>query len=86
MWHVVDANSFPLKLDGFPELADKGAYCPACVYTTDDVRAVVEYARQRGIRVLHGVVRGAAPNIAPHLGRTVKSLKKLAAQFVQDVF
>ena len=51
MWHVVDANSFPLKLDGFPELADKGAYCPACVYTTDDVRAVVEYARQRGIRV-----------------------------------
>ena len=51
MWHVVDANSFPLKLDGFPELADKGAYCPACVYTTDDVHAVVEYARQRGIRV-----------------------------------
>lgn len=51
MWHIVDANSFPLKLDGFPDLAEKGSYCPQCVYTTDDVRAVIEHARQRGIRV-----------------------------------
>ena len=51
MWHIVDGNSFPLKLDAFPELAEKGAYCPQCIYTSDDVRGVVEYARQRGIRV-----------------------------------
>ena len=51
MWHIVDANSFPLKLDNFPELADKGSYCPSCVYTSADIREVVEYARQRGIRV-----------------------------------
>ena len=51
MWHIVDANSFPLKLDHFPQLADKGAYCPSCVYTSTDIRDIVEHARQRGIRV-----------------------------------
>jgi hexosaminidase len=51
LWHIVDANSFPLQLDGFEELATKGSFCPQCVYTSDDVRDVVEYARQRGIRV-----------------------------------
>eukprot|EP01050_Picozoa_sp_SAG11_P016859 SAG11_NODE_2353_length_3476_cov_2.774060_3_plen_422_part_00 len=51
MWHIVDANSFPLKLDSFPELADKGSYCPSCVYTSADIKEIVEYARQRGIRV-----------------------------------
>lgn len=43
MWHIVDGNSFPLKLDGFEVLAEKGSFCPACVYTKDDVRAVVEF-------------------------------------------
>lgn len=23
MWHIVDGNSFPLKLDAYPELAEK---------------------------------------------------------------
>ena len=49
--HIVDANSFPLKLKGFSELAEKGSYCPQCIYTDADVRNVVEYARRRGIRV-----------------------------------
>jgi hexosaminidase len=47
----VDGNSFPLSLPSFPELATAGAYCPQCIYTANDVREVVEYARQRGIRV-----------------------------------
>ena len=51
MWHITDGPSFPLQLDGFPELSASGAFCPECVYTPADVRAVVEHARQRGIRV-----------------------------------
>ena len=34
-----------LRLDSFPELAEKGSFCPSCVYTSDDVRTIVEYAR-----------------------------------------
>ena len=47
----MDGNSFPLSLPSFPELATAGSYCAQCIYTANDVRKVVEYARQRGIRV-----------------------------------
>jgi hexosaminidase len=52
MWHIVDGQSFPLQLSRFPELSAKGAYCAECVYTEADVRAIVEHARQLGVRVV----------------------------------
>lgn len=55
MWHIVDGNSFPLSLPSFPELAEAGSYCPQCIYTASDVREIVEFARQRGIRERHCV-------------------------------
>lgn len=51
-WHVSDSQSFPLKLESAPQLAQHGAYGPGAVYTTDDVRAIVKHAKLRGIRVL----------------------------------
>ncbi|XP_050352158.1 probable beta-hexosaminidase fdl [Nymphalis io] len=51
-WHVSDSQSFPLRLQSAPQLAQHGAYGPGAVYTTDDVRAIVRKARLRGIRVL----------------------------------
>lgn len=51
-WHVSDSQSFPWKLDSAPQLAQHGAYGPGAVYTSDDVRTIVKYARIRGIRVL----------------------------------
>ena len=50
-WHVVDGQSFPLQSELYPQLSAKGAYCDRCVYSPADVAAIVEHARQRGIRV-----------------------------------
>jgi hexosaminidase len=42
-WHVVDAQSFPLTIPGFPELS-QGAYSAQDVYSSDDVQDIVTYA------------------------------------------
>ena len=47
-WHMVDSVSFPYQSSAFPEMSRAGAWRPDHVYTADDVRAVVAYARDRG--------------------------------------
>ncbi len=51
-WHMTDDQSFPWMSENLPELAVKGAFAPAAVYTSKQIRDVVEYARFRGIRVI----------------------------------
>ncbi|XP_072942459.1 probable beta-hexosaminidase fdl isoform X2 [Epargyreus clarus] len=51
-WHASDSQSFPLRLNSAPQLAQHGAYGPGAIYTPDDIRAIVRRARLRGIRVL----------------------------------
>ena len=59
-WHLTDAQSFPLQVDTFPQLAEQGAFPPnsffcrkdKCNYTHDDVRSIVSYAKARGVRVV----------------------------------
>jgi len=51
-WHIVDAQSFPLTVPGFPELSQKGAYSAEEVYSSQDIQDIVTYAGVRGIDVL----------------------------------
>ena len=51
-WHLVDDQSFPYASRALPRLASFGAFSADAVYDRDDVREVIEYARDRGIRVV----------------------------------
>ncbi|KAJ2818594.1 Glucosamine-6-phosphate isomerase (Glucosamine-6-phosphate deaminase) (GNPDA) (GlcN6P deaminase) [Coemansia erecta] len=51
-WHVVDAQSWPIESKTYPELQRKGAYGPDMMYSYNDVKNVIAYARDRGIRVI----------------------------------
>ena len=51
-WHITDTQSFPIKLEKFPETTGKmaqfGAYGPNQIYTVDQVKDLVQYATERG--------------------------------------
>jgi len=54
-WHIVDEQSFPYGSEVLPNLPSKGSYFPTArkhIYSIDQVKSVIEYARQRGIRVI----------------------------------
>jgi hexosaminidase len=51
-WHFIDATSFPYVSKAYPQLADKGSYSPAHRYTADNIRNLVQYAKERGVRVM----------------------------------
>ncbi|KAI0087447.1 N-acetylhexosaminidase [Irpex rosettiformis] len=51
-WHVSDSQSFPLQVERFPELAQKGAYSENEIYTTDDVKQIISYANSRGVDIV----------------------------------
>ncbi|KAI8878124.1 glycoside hydrolase family 20 protein [Backusella circina FSU 941] len=54
-WHITDSQSFPLKLKNTPELALQGAYKlhqKRLLYTTRDVNHIIQYANNRGVRVI----------------------------------
>ncbi|KAF8158415.1 N-acetylhexosaminidase [Crassisporium funariophilum] len=51
-WHIVDSQSFPLTIPGFPELSQKGAYSAQEIYSSADIQDIVQFAGARGIDVL----------------------------------
>ncbi|KAJ2834884.1 Glucosamine-6-phosphate isomerase (Glucosamine-6-phosphate deaminase) (GNPDA) (GlcN6P deaminase) [Coemansia furcata] len=51
-WHIVDSQSWPVESKTFPDLQLKGAYAPNMQYSYKDVQGIIDYARERGIRVI----------------------------------
>ena len=51
-WHITDTHSFPFYSRRVPQLALYGAYSPRKVYSPEDVREIIDYARVRGVRIL----------------------------------
>ncbi|KAG8180917.1 hypothetical protein JTE90_020144 [Oedothorax gibbosus] len=51
-WHIIDDQSFPFESKIFPNLTQLGAYSPKHIYTQDNIRKIIQYARLRGIRVI----------------------------------
>jgi hexosaminidase len=51
-FHIVDDQSFPYESRVYPQLSETGAYDKQCVYSQADIAELIEFARQRGIRVV----------------------------------
>ena len=51
-WHFLDATSFPYVSKAYPQLAEQGAYSPMHRYTAEDIHQLIQYAKERGVRVM----------------------------------
>uniref|UniRef100_A0A5B6YPQ6 Beta-hexosaminidase n=1 Tax=Davidia involucrata TaxID=16924 RepID=A0A5B6YPQ6_DAVIN len=51
-WHITDSHSFPLVLPSEPNLAAKGSYGTEMQYSPEDVKRIVEFGLEHGVRVL----------------------------------
>jgi len=51
-WHITDSHSFPMEVPSLPEMTHYGAYSPEKVYRPEEIKALVEYGRVRGVRLL----------------------------------
>lgn len=50
-WHLVDSQSWPIKLEVYPEMVND-AYSDLEIYSKLDIEYVISYAKQRGVRVI----------------------------------
>ncbi|KAJ1948832.1 Glucosamine-6-phosphate isomerase (Glucosamine-6-phosphate deaminase) (GNPDA) (GlcN6P deaminase) [Linderina pennispora] len=51
-WHVVDAFSWPIESKIHPELTEKGAYTLDMRYSYEDVKKIINYAKNRAVRII----------------------------------
>jgi hexosaminidase len=51
-WHATDAESMPIESQTFPALHAKGAFSPSFFYSTNQIRDIVAYGRERGVRIV----------------------------------
>lgn len=51
-WHMMDDESFPVKLDLHPELAQAGSFSSSKIYTTDDIKSLISLASKNGVKII----------------------------------
>ena len=51
-WHMVDAESFPFVSEKYPELQRASTYHPKASYMKEDIKDLIAYARDRGVRIM----------------------------------
>jgi len=51
-WHITDDQSFPFCSERYPRLCQDGAFSDFERYTVEDLQEIVEYSRERGVRVM----------------------------------
>ncbi|CAN6625929.1 hypothetical protein TRVA0_010S02388 [Trichomonascus vanleenenianus] len=50
-WHLTDSQSWPVEVTSYPQMT-KDAYSTGEVYSADDIKEIVQYAWDRGVRVV----------------------------------
>jgi hypothetical protein len=70
-WHILDSQSFPVASEAFPQLSAAGAFAAAATYTLEELRSVVAYTKQRGVRIVpefempgHGSFSAGIPDLS----------------------
>lgn len=51
-WHIVDDESFPIKLGSHPELSQYGKYSSKQIYTVDDVKELIRVAGLNAVKIV----------------------------------
>lgn len=51
-WHILDADSFPFWVSKFPNVTLAAAFSKKMIFSPDNVKDIVEFARIRGVRVI----------------------------------
>lgn len=51
-WHITDSQSFPLEVPSLPDINRFGAYSEREIYRVTEIRDIIEYAKNRGVRVI----------------------------------
>lgn len=51
-WHATDSQSFPIDSLRVPQLARFGAYSAKEIYSATDISSLLEYGKERGVRIM----------------------------------
>jgi len=73
--HITDSQSWPLEIPALPELAQKGAYNPAQIYSTADIDEIQRYGMYRGVEVYLEI------DMPGHIGSVAESHPELIVAY-----
>jgi hexosaminidase len=51
-WHIVDGQSFPYQSSVYPLLSEYGSYRPDLIYSVADIKKIISFANDNGVRIL----------------------------------